>query len=1006
MAGKALPQSLSLKNREEPLVQTVDHNGTPYVKRMADIFSSKFHHDGVVSAVTQRTVTVKRDDNGEDYVVKLVNNLPYNMKGFHDDDDHQFKVGDKVEAGQTVADNNYTRNGKMAIGKNMQVGYMAYKGFNNEDGIVISRSAAETMISNHAYKETYTSSKTTVMDTNKFRTQFGNKYNPQQLTGFDAKGHAKVGKKLHYGDPIALIMEERQQTDTDRTLGKLHKTLVSPFRDASLIWEHHELGEVVDVEFTGKELRVLIRTEKTLGMGDKITGLHGNKGVVSLILEDHEMPHDADTGKPLDLILNPASVTSRINLGQVLETAAGKIAQKTGEPYLVQNYGEKNNIQKIKDDLKEHGLSDTSRVYDPKTGETYNEKVLTGPQYILKLDKTVDANYSARSVGGYDNVGQPTKGGDDGAKSVGYMEMLGLLGSNARKNLKEISTIKSEGGMLTDANDYWDKYMRGAPLPKPKTTFATKKFFDYMVGSGVNVSHRNGKLSLSPLTDEDILKKSNGELSNAKMVYGKDAKAEKGGLFDVAITGGPDGQKWSHYKLSEPIVNPVMEDPVRSMLGLKQKEFADITSGKLGVQRIGKGNFNLVNTEDDSVVRNVQLSAAQQFSKQASESGDLVVGGHAFKQMLGDINTSDEIELLKDKVNEVKSVSKKNELIKRMKYLHGMSKQGYDNPADASMLHNIPVLPPVMRPVSVSNGRATVADVNDLYKDLHLLDKGVDGLKDVVTPDFTDLQNARSDTYAAAKAIMAGGDPANFKNKQLGLKGLLTQIGGVGGPKTGFFQSKLLSKKQDISGRGTIYAAPDCGFNEAKIPREQLITMFEPHIRRDLAQKGYNAADAKNAHATLFSEQKNGAALASFNKMVDTVPVIINRAPTLMKSNILAMKAIPSDDKTIGINILHLPGFAADYDGDAMSVFAPVTQEAIQEAKDKLLPENHLHDARMDAGTPMYKPQHEAILGSMYLTEFDDKQKPVEFPTEAAALAALESGKIKENTPIKIVAMT
>ena len=139
--------------------------------------------------------------------------------------------------------------------------------------------------------------------------------------------------------------------------------------------------------------------------------------VVSLILEDDEMPHDASTGKPLDLILNPASVTSRINLGQVLETAAAKIAQKTGKPYLVQNYGEKNNIQKIKDDLKLHGLSDTSRVYDPKTGETFNEKVLTGPQYILKLDKTTDATYSARSVGGYDNIGQPVKGGDEGAKS-------------------------------------------------------------------------------------------------------------------------------------------------------------------------------------------------------------------------------------------------------------------------------------------------------------------------------------------------------------------------------------------------------------------------------------------------------------------------------------------------------------------------------------------------------------------------------------------------------------
>ena len=102
------------------------------------------------------------------------------------------------------------------------------------------------------------------------------------------------------------------------------------------------------------------------------------------------MPHSKTTGKPLDLIQNPASVTSRINLGQVLEVAAGKIAQKTGSPYLVKNYGEKNNIQKIKDDLAKHGLSDTEEIYDPKTGKTFNTQVLAGPAYTLKLDKTVD----------------------------------------------------------------------------------------------------------------------------------------------------------------------------------------------------------------------------------------------------------------------------------------------------------------------------------------------------------------------------------------------------------------------------------------------------------------------------------------------------------------------------------------------------------------------------------------------------------------------------------------
>ena len=249
---------------------------------------------------------------------------------------------------------------------------------------------------------------------------------------------------------------------------------------------------------------------------------------------------------------------------------------------------------------------------------------------------------------------------------------------------------------------------------------------------------------------------------------------------------------------------------------------------------------------------------------------------------------------------------------------------------------------------------------------------------------------------------MAGGDPVNYKNKKAGLKGLMTQMAGTSGPKTGYIHSKLLSKKQDISGRGTIYAAPDVGFNEAKIPRAMLNKMWEPHIKRDLASKGYSVAEAKQAHESLSSETPSQAAVASFNKVCADTPIILNRAPTLMKTNIIAMKAVPTDEKTIGLNILHLPGFAADYDGDALSVYSPVSQEAIQEAKDKLLPENHLHDARIGKGAAMYKPQHEAILGSVYLTQQDDKQKVVKFRTEADALAALKAGDIKENTPIQI----
>lgn len=1001
MAGKAIPQALSLVHREAPLVQTLTDTGHTFVKQIGQIVSTVAPVTGTVTKADASSVHIKGED-GKEHRVDFVKNLPFNMKGFHDDEPHNLHAGDTVAAGQVLSDNNYTKNGDFAIGKNLQTAYMPFKGFNHEDGIVVSRSATSKLTSNHAYKVEYNVGKETISDLAKYKAAFGGKFTAEQLNKLDSRGFAKPGVTLHYGDPVYAVLEERQLTETDMVLGRLHKTLVNPYRSASEIWDHEEPGVVTDCSTDGKKVRIMLRSERALDVGDKVTGLHGNKGVVSAILEDDEMPHA--NGKPLDMILNPASVTSRINLGQVFEAAAGKIAEKTGKPYKTKvfEHGDGKAIVKhLQDELAQHGLSDTDKVYDPKTGHVYGEKVLTGPQYILKLNKTTDANYSARSVGGYDNNAQPTKGGDDGAKSVGYMEFLGLLGSNARANLKEIGTVKSEGGDHADTHDYWDKFMRGLPLPQPRTTFATKKFFDYLKGSGISVSERNGSLVAGPMTDREVLLQSSGEIQKPDMILARNVAPVKGGLFDMTVTGGPEGTNWSHYKLMEPIVNPVMEDPVKHLLGLNQKEFDGVVSGKFGVKKIADGHYHLVDTHDnDKMLKSINVSGL--LKKEAETAGETLVGGHALKTMLGDINVQEELAHLKEAVGTEKSVAKRDKMVKRMKYLAGLDKQGFNDPSKAYVLSHMPVIPPVMRPYSISGSRLSYADVNELYKHHMLVNGRMKRLDeeigmDMLSPDMEGMVDLRRDLYNGAKAIMASGEPIDFQAKQKGIKGLMKQIEGNEGPKNGYFQSKLLSKKQDFSGRGTIYAAPDVGFNEAKIPKDQLWEMYKMHIIRDLSQKGYDLADAKKAY-----EERNDAAMASFNHMVDTVPVLLNRAPTLMRTNIMAMKPIPSEGKTIGLNILHLPGYAADYDGDALSMYLPMTPEAVKEAREKLMPSNHLHDARRGFGTPMFAPGHEAILGSVHLTKPDMEKKVHEFKTEEEALKAFHAGEIDSNTPIKI----
>lgn len=600
MAGKAIPQALSLVDREAPLVQTVGSAGTSFSVGLGRLFATKSNKPGVVVKATDEEVHIKTDD-GSIEKVKAVRNIPFNMKGFQDDEKPLVEVGQKVTKATPIFENNYTKNGVLALGKNLSVAYIPYKGYNHEDGIVIREGAAKGLTSHHAYKIDYEVSPDTVANKSLLKRYYPGKFTAEQIAKLDDKGYAKVGSKIHYGDPVYAVLEKREPSPEDRILGRLHKSLVNPYRLATEIWTHEESGEIVDAHTDGKSVRILARSEKPLEVGDKLTGLHGNKGIVSLILPDNEMPHGVESGKPVDLLLNPASVTSRINLGQLMETVASKIADKTGKPYLVKNFEHGNNLTRLQNELKQHGLSDTEELRDPKTGKSLGN-ILTGKQYILKLYKTSTENLSARNVGGYDNIMQPTKGGEEGSKSVGYMEMLGLLGSDARKNLKEISTLKSEQN-----DDYWAKFIRGEPLPKPKMTFATQKFFDYLKGSGINVKIDQHNVTAVPLTDHDILRMSSGEIKEPKMLNAKNLEPEDGGLFDYGTTGGLKGNKWSHYRLAEPVVNPVFENPVKSILGLSTKEFDGINSGKYSVHPIGDGVFHIKDSETDKLVKELKV---------------------------------------------------------------------------------------------------------------------------------------------------------------------------------------------------------------------------------------------------------------------------------------------------------------------------------------------------------------------------------------------------------------
>jgi len=373
----------------------------------------------------------------------------------------------------------------------------------------------------------------------------------------------------------------------------------------------------------------------------------------------------------------------------------------------------------------------------------------------------------------------------------------------------------------------------------------------------------------------------------------------------------------------------------------------------------------------------------------------VITGGHAFKQMLADVDVHTQLASLKKEAMATKSIAKRDAIVKKVKYLAGLSKMDI-RPEDAYVLSHMPVVPPMARPsIQMGGGKIEYADVNMLYKDHMAVNTTFDGIKDIFANDK--LSESRRALYDGAKAVFGVGEAITGNSRADKLKGFVQQISGNTGPKQGFFHSKLLSKKQDFSGRATIYSEPNLSFNEAAVPEEMLWTTYEYHIIRDLVKNGYDYVSAKKA-----VEKRDNAATASFSKLIKQIPILLNRAPTLMRTNVTAHYPVPIKGKTIGVNPLHLPLYAGDFDGDALTVHIPITPEAIEEAKKKLLPQQHIYDYRKGLDSSMVAPGHEAILGSVHLTEPDTTQKTVHFKTEAEALAAFKRGDVLENTPISI----
>lgn len=899
--------------------------------------------DGVITKIDGEFIYIKNKDTNSTEKVEYTKHFPLATKTMLTNY-LKVKVGDEVKKGQILGDSNFNKDGEATLGKNLNIAYMPYFGLNHEDGIVISESCAKKMTHTHTEKITVELDENVILDKSKFTSIFPTVFTKEQLDKLDSRGVIKEGSTVEFGDPLITILYNNIDSKLNQVLGNLHKSLSQPYKDTSEVFEYHNTGQVLEVYSGPRIVTVVVSVDKPAVVGDKLSGSYGNKGVIVKILPDNEMIQNSN-GEPMDAVFTSAGVIGRINPAQIQETILGKIAKKQGIRYDIGNFSKENYTKFVRDELKKYNMSDKETVVDPTTGKKI-PGILVGTQYIYKLFKTTDSNFAGRGVeGAHDTDETPVGSGELGPKALGGMEVNGLIAQNARSLLRESTMLRGQKN-----STFWREYQLGATpsMPTEKNTFT--RFTNILRQAGVKVERDGDQFVAGPLTDKDVMEMSSGEIKNALRLNAKLAP-EKGGLFDENITGGLDGDRWSHVELAEPVINPMFMDPVKILLN---KSTADM------------------------------------------KSFYIEEGGDAVKKALNDLDIDKELTLTAKQLEEAKPKDV-DPLVKRRKYLQALKDKNL-KAGDAYMLSKIPVLPPKFRPISFkADGDLMESDANVFYRELILQNDTFKDLKDVGLPDgIKEGRQALFDRVAELTGVIA---PKNQFIQSRGYKGALDYIAGSV-PKQGYFQRKVIYNRMNLTGRATIAPDVTLGLDEVGLPEEMAWNLYKPFIIRGLTTSGYGAIQAKQE----FEDRSEVAKTLLLDEM-EKRPVIINRAPTLWRYSIIAAKPKLRPGKTMLVNTLWEAGTNADFDGDAMTVHLPVTDEAIKDAENMLPSKLVFSDKRK--GDLLYAPKTEPNMGLYKATKnvgapAPKNAKVFRFSNVGEAWQAYHKGELKATDYVEI----
>ena len=476
MGSNMQRQAVPLLKTEAPIVGT----GMEYRAAKDSGITVVAKEDGIVEKVTGDEILIRNNKN-ELQTYKLLKFKRTNG-GTCINQRPIVQAGERIAKGETIADGPSTENGEMALGKNMLIAFSTWEGYNFEDAILISEKLVK--------EDAYTSIHIEEYDCECRDTKLG----PEEITrdipnvgedslkDLDEDGIIRIGAEVRPGDILVGKVTPKGETELtaeERLLRAIFGEKSREVRDTSLRVPHGEAGTIVDVKIFTREnsdelgpgvnqvIRCYIATKRKISVGDKMSGRHGNKGVISRILPEEDMPFLPD-GTPVDIVLNPMGVPSRMNLGQVLEVHLGMAARALGWKVETPVFdGAKD--KEIEELLEEAGLSKDgkTKVYDGRTGEEFDHPITVGVMYMLKLHHLVDDKIHARSTGPYSLVTQQPLGGKAqfGGQRFGEMEVWALEAYGAAYTLQEMITTKSDD--IVGRVKTYEAIVKGEDIPKP-----------------------------------------------------------------------------------------------------------------------------------------------------------------------------------------------------------------------------------------------------------------------------------------------------------------------------------------------------------------------------------------------------------------------------------------------------------------------------------------------------------------------------------------------------------